>query len=402
MSPALRRLVWILALVGLAASLTSLYVHVQLLVQPGYVSFCDVNQTVNCQDAYLSRYGTVRGVPVALFGVAWFGLVVVMAFLEATGPESLRQSMPTYLLGATTVALGVVLYMAYAAFVVLEAVCLLCVTTYVAVIGLFILSALARAKAPTTGWPGRVFTDLRALIAHPPLLAVAGVFVIGAASAIAFFPDEGSLRSLGARQDAGQAATAEQRSEFERYWEAQPRVTVPVPSGGAAIVIVKFADLQCPPCAALYFGLRPVLAKYHARHPGAVRLISKDWPWQPECNVHVPRPMHAAACDASVAVRLAQERDKGDALEEHLYSHQAAMSPATVREAVQAIAGVNDFDLQYPRLIASVKADIALGRLLGVRSTPTLFINGVKLESPTALAVDLAIAYELRRAGVTK
>ena len=56
MSPLARRLVWVLALAGLAVSLTSLYVHYQLLANPGYASFCDVSETVNCQHAYLSRY----------------------------------------------------------------------------------------------------------------------------------------------------------------------------------------------------------------------------------------------------------------------------------------------------------------------------------------------------------
>ena len=93
MSPLSRRLVWVLALAGLAVSLTSLYVHYQMLVQPGYTSFCDINQTVNCQQAYLSRYGSVRGVPVALFGAIWFAFVLVLAFVGATGPASVRESV---------------------------------------------------------------------------------------------------------------------------------------------------------------------------------------------------------------------------------------------------------------------------------------------------------------------
>jgi protein-disulfide isomerase len=78
------------------------------------------------------------------------------------------------------------------------------------------------------------------------------------------------------------------------------------------------------------------------------------------------------------------------------------MSPVTVREAAQTIAGVQDLDVQYPRVIESVKADVGLGRLLNVRQTPTFFINGVKLEGPTAQAIDLAIAFELKKAGKIK
>jgi uncharacterized membrane protein/protein-disulfide isomerase len=402
MSPLARRLVWVLALVGLAASLTSLYVHHQLLVQPGYASFCDINETVNCQQAYLSRYGSVRGVPVALFGAIWFVFVLVLAYLGAAAPAPVKESYPAYLFATATVGLAVVLYMAYAAFVVLKAVCVMCLTTYAAVIGLFIVSGLSRSMPPMTTLPRRFFADLRALLARPALLSVVIVFLAGAASAVAFFPDETSLRRQAAEQRAAQPVTADQRTEFERYWESLPRTTVPVTSDGAAVLIVKFTDLQCPACSGTYFDSKPILAKWQSQYPGAVKFVTKDYPLQPECNKNVLRPMHLAACDAAVAVRLARMRGKGDALEEYFYGNQAMMSPMSVREMARTIAGVTDLDVQYPRVIEGVKADVGLGALLGVRQTPTVFINGVKVEGPTGQLIDLAIAYELKKAGRIK
>jgi uncharacterized membrane protein/protein-disulfide isomerase len=402
MSPVSRRLVWVLALCGLAAATTSLYVHYQMLVQPGYVSFCDVNETVSCQQAYLSRYGSAWGVPVALYGVVWFAFVLVLAFLGAAGPEPVRESMPAYLFATATVGLAVTLYMAYAAFFVLKAVCVLCLATYAAVIGLFIVSGLSRSMPPMTTLPRRVFRDLAALVARPALLAVVIVFLAGAVSAIAFFPDEASLRIQAAAQRAAQPVTADQRSEFERYWDSQPRLTMPVPSDGATVVIVKFTDLQCPQCGVMFFEVRPILAKYQSQFPGAVRMITKDFPLQPECNSTITRPFHSAACEAAVAVRLARQRNKGDSLEEYYYSHQSTLSPASVKDAAFVIAGVQDFDLQYPRVIGDVRADVGLGRLLGVNSTPTFFINGVRIAAAAPQTIDLAIAYELKKAGKIK
>jgi len=402
MSPLSRRLVWVLALCGLAASATSLYVHYQMLAQPGYVSFCDINQTVSCQQAYLSRYGSAWGVPVALYGMIWFVFVLVLAYVGAAGPESVRESMPAYLFATATVGLAVTLYMAYAAFFVLKAVCVLCLATYAAVIGLFIVSGLSKSMPPMTTLPRRVFGDLRALIARPALLAVVIVFLAGAVSAIAFFPDEAVLRARAAETQAPQPVTADQQSEFERFWDAQPRMKVDVPPEGAAVLIVKFTDLQCPQCGVTFFDLRPILSKYRAQFPGAVRMVTKDYPLQPECNVTMLRPLHTAACDAAVAVRLAKQRLKGESLEEYFYSHQTTMSPASVKDAAFVIAGVQDFDLQYPRVIAEVKADVALGRQLGVTGTPTFFINGVRLVAAAPQTIDLAIAYELKKAGKIK
>jgi protein-disulfide isomerase len=65
---------------------------------------------------------------------------------------------------------------------------------------------------------------------------------------------------------------------------------------------------------------------------------------------------------------------------------------------VRDIANVQNFDARYDTLLEQVKADIAYGRTLGVRSTPTFFINGVKIEGALpAVYFDQAIAYELAR-----
>ena len=402
MSPIARRLVWVLALVGLGASLTSLYVHYQLLANPAYTSFCDVSATVSCTQAYLSRYGSVAGIPVALPGALWFGLILVLAFVEAAGPASMKESVPSYIFLLGTLALAVILYLGYAAFFVLKVVCLLCLTTYAAVIGLFIVSGLA-SSLPMTRLPGRVAGDLRAVVARPAVLAVVLLFLVGAVSALAFFPKESALRAAASQTDGRPQATPDQRSEFERWFESQPRVTVPVSSDGAAVVIVKFTDIQCPTCGSTYFADKPVIAKYQAQYPGAVKYVAKDYPLQPECNPNVPRAVHLAACDAAVAVRLARLANKGSQLEEWFYANQSSLSPASVRQAAQAIGGVQNFDSQYAKAIEGVRADVALGHMLNVRVTPTFFINGVKVDGGLAPQfMDMAIALELKKAGKIK
>jgi protein-disulfide isomerase len=172
-----------------------------------------------------------------------------------------------------------------------------------------------------------------------------------------------------------------------------------VPAEGAKVLIVKFNDFQCPACGQSYLQYKPILAKYQASNPGAVRVVLKDYPLNKDCNDGVMQIIHPAACDAAVAVRLARPRNRGEVMEEWLYTHQPTMTSPAVRQAARDIAGIADFDVQYAPTIASVKADAALGRQLAIKSTPTFFINGIKVEGMWAPQFfDQAIAYELKRA----
>ena len=66
MSALARKLLVAFGVLGLAASTAASWVHYHLIINPDYASFCDVNATISCKQAYFSRYGSVGGVPVAL------------------------------------------------------------------------------------------------------------------------------------------------------------------------------------------------------------------------------------------------------------------------------------------------------------------------------------------------
>lgn len=398
MSTAARRLIVLFALVGLVSSGLSTYVHYRLVVEPGYLSFCDISATVNCTEVYLSRFGSVQGVPVALGGVMWFGLALALGLLGGRGVPETRENLPAYLLVMSTLALATVFYLAYASLFVLQTLCVLCAIVYVAVVGIFLVSS-ASVSIRMTALPRRAWDDVRRLTAAPVVLGLLALFAVASASAVALFPRESAVGGAAANGSQTPAVTADARSEFERWWEAQPRVDVPVEAEGATVVVVKFNDYQCPACAQTYRNYQRIFSKYRTSHPGAVRLVMKDYPLDPECNENAPRGPHDAACEAAVAVRLARRTEQAERMEEWLYSNQDTFSPERVRAAARDIGGVEDFDAEYARTLEHVRADIALGEALEVTGTPMFFVNGVSLAGGlTAEYFDAAIAYELERA----
>jgi uncharacterized membrane protein/protein-disulfide isomerase len=409
-----------LCVLGLAASAISTYVHYRLVHDASYTSFCDISDTVNCETVYRSAYGTLAGIPVALGGVIWFSLALLLTFVSEPSPQPVspqrgaRQAesadasespVSGYLFALSTVAMAVVLYLAYASFFVLKTMCILCVLTYVAVIGIFIVSG-ASSPARLGSLPRFAARDLRRLARYPVALIIAILYLAGAASAIAFFPRDAVSASAAADASATSSSAApaapapeaqlDQLAGFEQWLDMQPRVPLAVASDGAKVVIVKFNDYQCPPCKQTFLQYKPILQKYAASHPGQVKFITKDFPLETECN---GGGGHAAACEAAAAVRMASVKGRAEALEDWLFDNQPAMSPELVRKGAREVGQVADFDAQYPRVLEQVKTDTAYGRQLGVNRTPTFFINGVKIEGGLLPHFfDAAIAHELKRA----
>jgi len=389
------------AALGLAAATWSTWVHYQILNSPTYESFCDVNSTLNCTAAYTSRFGAVGGVPVALFGLLFFAGVLVLIAL-CSQSKAAAPHLPGYVFAASTIGLAVVLYLAYASYFILHVVCLLCAGTYAAVIGLFLISGAA-TNIPLTSLPMRILEDLNLLVRTPRALTATVVFVAAAAAAIVVFPEQRVTAAANPVEHeqapaAPAAVSAAQIQQLEVWLAQQPRVTVMAPSDGAAVVILKFNDYQCPGCGQTYRDYKPVLAKWAKQAPGKVKFITKDYPLERQCNQFIGQDLHAGACEAAVAVRLAREKGKAEAMEEWLYSNQAAMvNPESVKKAAASIGGVTDFDARFAGTLELVKADVAQGSQLKIGGTPTFFLNGIQLPGLRGEFFDAAIAWELRR-----
>jgi uncharacterized membrane protein/protein-disulfide isomerase len=409
-------LLLLFCLLGLAAAGGSAYVHYKLLRDPGYSSFCDINTTWSCATVYESRYGAFRGVPVAVGGIAWFAVATLLAAIglrltttpapaPAKGRKPPVRDVPpiaSYLFAWSVAGLAVVLYLAYASFFVLHTFCILCLTTYAAVIGIFVTSGSA-PETDMRSLPARVLRDLRALVSTPSALAATVVVAVGLAALVVAFPRQVETPvSAAAPMAAPAPLQGSQQTEFERWYTTQPRMPIAVASDGAKVVVLKFNDYMCPPCRQTHLEYKPVLAKWQAAYPGLVKFETRDYPLDPECNTYAPGGQHLAACEAAAAVRMAKEKGRAAELSDWLFDNQPTMSPALVRQGVRDVGKVTDFEARYAAAIGLVKGDINLGHQLGVTGTPTFFVNGVKIPGLKAEFFDAAIAYELKQAGVIK
>lgn len=391
------------AWLGLGASVTAAVVHHRLLTDPAYASFCDVSATFNCTNAYMSAYGTVAGVPTALWGVVYFAAVLLgLSLWRSLGRPA--EHVAGFGLVMALLGLPVVAYLAYASYAI-GSVCLVCLATYVAVAGLFVSAAAAVRSSMSTVF-SRFFSDLGALAGRPSTIGALGALVVVAVLGARLFPaTEVAVEAASGEEQAAAAGgvgtlTAAQTQELEKFLAAQQRVPVMVATEGAAVVLVKFNDYMCPPCGQTFAEYKPVLAKWAKEYPGKLKFVTKDFPLDPECNKFAPGGSHMASCEAAVAVRLAREHGKAAAMEDWLFANQPTLTVASVKEAARTIGAVPDFDSRYASTLQLVKGDIEQGGQLTVQGTPTFFLNGIRLPGLRAAFLDGAIALEMKRAGV--
>jgi protein-disulfide isomerase len=295
----------------------------------------------------------------------------------------------------STLALAFVLYLGWASYFVLKTFCILCAITYVSVIALFIVSGGA-TTFPMTALPGRARRDIPTLLLSPIALLIALLLAGGASAMIASFPKEPVAPP--AAQDFP-PVPPDKIQVIADWWAMQPKVELPVPGGGAKVLVVKFSDYQCPACKLTHEGYKDILAKHQAS--GNVRYVLKHYPLEPECNPGVPNGNHYASCEAAAGVIMARSKGTASKLEDWIFANigPPVLTPAQVKDAVRTVGGVSDFDAQYATALLEVKTDAGMGQLLKVTQTPTFYINGRKLpEIVTPPVFDLLIELELKQA----
>lgn len=136
----------------------------------------------------------------------------------------------------------------------------------------------------------------------------------------------------------------------------------------ADIVLVEFADFQCPACKVLEERLRDVRERFGDR----VAVVYR----------HFPLPIHQHAHSAAVASECAGQQGRFDAFHQALFTRPDSIGVQSW-EDIAARAGVPD-TRQFERCRADsaavrvVQADVADAHKLGLRGTPTVLVNGVR------------------------
>lgn len=146
--PTRREIPILVIMVGLVLCLAGLGVATYLTIEHFNTSLqlaCPETGRINCQKVTTSQYSHVAGIPVALLGVVYF-VVALALFL----PQAWRSPAPAVRLarlGWLGIGLVTVLYLVWAEFFGVSAVCLWCTGVHVITFLLFVLAVFTEAWA---------------------------------------------------------------------------------------------------------------------------------------------------------------------------------------------------------------------------------------------------------------
>lgn len=385
----------VFAITGMLISGVIASVHRNLAKTTGYTSFCNVNESVNCDVVLSSDYAYFAGIPVAWWTLLTYaGWAAIAAVLLATRRASRRRQAATVLFAFATWSLGYSIYLAVVSVAILHAVCLLCSGLYLLNAALFVsawfLLGATRTDGRATGRERDRWRRRTRLVATGAGLAVAAFAALALWEAFGRAPE-----SLSAEE------VARQYPEFHAWYTSQPIATVTtarrhVKGGPGSVVIVEFSDFQCPHCGRAFSNLKRVLPRFGTD----VQVTFHHFPLDSSCNPYVPASGHAYACLAAVASECAAAQGHFWEYHDVLFEHQSALDRASLityadRLQLDRAQFLTCLDSDAPR--EAVRRDIEAAKALGITSTPTFFLNGRTLRG--ALDLDkFEYAIRLERA----
>lgn len=328
----------------------------------------------------------VKGPTVELYGVAFFLLFLSLQYVSSRADSERRARLRTYQFWLAVVGLAGVVWASYQISFrprhlgpehVVAALCLG---------ALFVVSA-----GPATASAGEALRNLpRDAIwvstKRAPWLALSVLLLIGLLQPTSAGPVRNRIPS---------------GPEFLEWYKAQPRQPLLTPTDRQSVTLVEFTDYECPACRAAHLELSATIRRLANQFAPRFRYVVKDYPLDSSCNEFVKTNRHPNACNAAVAMRLARATGRAEPFLEWIWKNQQSLSADSLFDAAGKLAGVSNVMSRYENVLPEVVADIKLGHSLGVRGTPSFYLNGVQLSRLPVASLERAILYELESAGTS-
>lgn len=371
-----------------------------LSVQSG-TDFCSALFGRGCDDALRSPLAVQLGIPLAGWGLVYYGTIISLLLLGWTMGETFHAEAMT---GALLLALGAALG-SIALFVAmvtdLSPFCPLCAVVHA--INLLLLFPLKHMTGrPVVELVQAAARAIRYLVggktADPVVTRwkLVGFLTSGLVAVVIY---QWVFVEYALRTRAGEAPFDPRQTIalFESGLQHEIPVSNADPQLGpedAPVTMVVFNDFQCPGCRQLAQTIPGLARKFE----DTLHIVFKHFPLDSTCNSVVKMELHPRACETARAAEAAQEQGNFWAFHEALFKPRSE-GKRTLRSLIEHLGlNLDRFEV-YRRgdaALAKVQADIDLGIRLGVDGTPSVFINGRRVYDTRGQVLQFLIAHEIK------
>lgn len=346
----------LLSVAGLLLSIHLIWIHLQVNLDPGYVSGCGLSDKMNCETVALSEYSVFFGVPIAFWGLLLYGMFLGLAAWGMKQDEDAPQILSAGFLLSLLAGIGSAV-LAWISHFKIKALCPSCIGTYIVneLLLLLMIVSLLRTKLSPFATIGNTITAAKnhlRFFVMPPVLAVV---------MIAAIPNYWNAKISSIDPGIATGKTSDGHS-----WIGAKNPT---------LTIVEYADYQCPFCKRSHAQMRRIVAQ----HKDYVRLIHRHYPLDHHCNPNIRRKFHPKACLLSYAAHCAALQKQFWPINDVLYKHSKRLNPYLLKRLARKQGlDVKKFTacLNTKETRMSILKDIKDASVQGIRGTPSFIIDG--------------------------
>lgn len=381
-------LLFVWPLVGLFFCAYSLMHFYSVKLAHGDSFACNINQTFNCDTVALSAWSELFGVPLGVYGAAYFISLWVLLAVGVSGHKGARDHLLAYVV-MNVLGVLVSLGLAAVSHFIVHTWCLSCMGVYAVCLLQAVTLLWQRSKfsfqfspSPRSGGLSAAFS-LLAAIARGGMTAL---LVVVAAVALHSFAKPRMPHSLPTTDVSGVAGEVEELLLASSEAQQIPINRTPYSGMGedyrhgadhARVQVVEFIDFQCPSCKTM----ATTMSLLHKEYEDRVLFVVKNFPLDKQCNTSMQHSPHPHACAIAVLARCAGQFGKFWQYHDLAFAQQHEAGDDTLVAWAQQV-GLSDEQITACQasqgILDKIKDDIALARKIGVEATPTVFINGKK------------------------
>lgn len=358
----------VLALIGILISveLTVIYYNANF-VSESSPSFCAINKVINCDDVARTQYSTFLGLPVSIYGLFYYFIVLLLSISKYSGNffSKYTKNPESYIFSLSSISIIISIFMAWISAFQIHKICILCYITYFLNILIFTVS---KSRGGYMQHYKNTIQDSINVLSKPVYIIFTLITLIIISGSLYYF----NTSKIFIPKDRDYLALRNYLFPEFNYNDQGNTIGAKNPK----LVINEYTDFECPYCAILNL----MMHKLVAEEP-EVQVIHHDFPLGGGCNPLVNNPEHKTSCLAALYSRAAEKQGKMPAFDDLLFENWNNLTEARMLDIAKAL----NLDIKKLKQDAydfnakkQLREDIKNSIKQGINATPTYFIGSKK------------------------